>query len=148
MTNPKLKLTYFDMKGHAEAIRLSLVLGSIEFEDDRIAMKDWPVVKKTSPFGQLPYLTVDGVQVAQTGAILRYCGLISGHYPTDIYKACLVDQIGLTVDDIINSLQYTWLEKDLTKQKSMVEHIYQDIWPPLFKGLEQAIKQHGIEWTV
>lgn len=33
---PKYTLTYFDMKGRAESLRLAFAIGKIEFEDRRL----------------------------------------------------------------------------------------------------------------
>jgi hypothetical protein len=38
-------------------------------QDVRIPGAEWPEVKHTTPFGQVPVLVVDGVMVAQTPAI-------------------------------------------------------------------------------
>ena len=53
----------------------------MDFEDRHIT--DFKAWKETgiSPFGQGPCLEVDGKPIAQTGAIARYCGKLSGHYP-------------------------------------------------------------------
>jgi len=48
---PKIKLTYFDIEGVAEPIRLALVLSGIPFEDHRIKFDEWPAMKPTTPYG-------------------------------------------------------------------------------------------------
>jgi len=48
---PKYKLTYFNIEGLGEKIRLAFLLNGVEFEDNRVAWKDWPEVKKTVKFG-------------------------------------------------------------------------------------------------
>lgn len=73
-------LTYFDIRGLAEAIRLTLAATGAEFVDDRIPFTyldgkvqgEWIERKAAAPYGQVPYLTVDGVKIAQSGAIIRY----------------------------------------------------------------------------
>jgi glutathione S-transferase len=74
-TLPKIKLTYFDIEAAAEPIRLALVLSGVDFEDDRIAFSDWSALKPTTPYGQLPLMTVnDGPVRTQSGAMLRWVG--------------------------------------------------------------------------
>jgi hypothetical protein len=38
---PTYKLTYFNIAGAAEKVRLAFVLAGIEFEDHRIAFDEW-----------------------------------------------------------------------------------------------------------
>ncbi|CAI5441900.1 unnamed protein product [Caenorhabditis angaria] len=68
------KLTYFDGRGFAEASRQVFKLAGIEFEDVRlpIASPEWEALKPSTPFGQLPVLSVDGFEIPQSAAILRY----------------------------------------------------------------------------
>lgn len=42
---PTFKLTYFNLKGSAEPIRLLFIYGGIEYEDERIEHDDWPGLK-------------------------------------------------------------------------------------------------------
>mmetsp|Transcript_9538 Transcript_9538/g.27006 ORF Transcript_9538/g.27006 Transcript_9538/m.27006 type:complete len:231 (-) Transcript_9538:244-936(-) len=68
-------LTYFDMEGLGECVRLALVYNDIEFEDRRIKVSDWsPELKATFPFGQLPVLQVDGHMLSQSLSILMWAG--------------------------------------------------------------------------
>jgi prostaglandin-H2 D-isomerase / glutathione transferase len=85
MTPPSIKLTYFDIEGVAEPIRLALVLAGIEFEDVRVKFPEWSSLKETTPYGQLPVVQFDGGEMkAQSGAILRYCATFDASlYPSD-----------------------------------------------------------------
>ncbi|MBK7002043.1 MAG: glutathione S-transferase family protein [Rhodoferax sp.] len=97
---PQLKLSYFDFHGgRAEPIRLALAIGGIAFEDHRFSFHEFSEVRKTVPFGQVPVLHVDGVQVTQSDAILRYVGKLAGLYPTDTYQALLCDEVAYVVEE-------------------------------------------------
>ena len=97
---PPLKLPYFDFHGgRAEPIRLALAIGGIAFEDHRFSFHEFSEVRKTVPFGQVPVLHVDGVQVTQSDAILRYVGKLAGLYPTDSYQALLCDEVAYVVEE-------------------------------------------------
>jgi glutathione S-transferase len=97
---PKLKLIYFDSHGgRAEPVRLALHIGDVAFEDHRFAFAEFAEVRKSTPFGQVPTLMVDGVQVTQCDSILRYAGKLAGLYPTDAYQALLCDEVMYVVEE-------------------------------------------------
>lgn len=90
-----IKITYFHAKGRAEASRLALAIGGINFEDERIKGEEFGKRKAAGDllFGSLPMMTVDGKQYAQSDAMLRYCGSIAGLYPKDPIDALKVDMV-------------------------------------------------------
>ncbi|MDR3369475.1 glutathione S-transferase family protein [Rhodoferax sp.] len=96
----QLKLTYFDTHGgRAEPIRLALHLGGVAFEDHRFGFAEFAEVRKTTPFSQVPTLQVDGVQVTQCDAILRYAGKLANLYPADAFQALLCDEVMYVVEE-------------------------------------------------
>ena len=96
----QLKLTYFDFHvGRAEPARLAMHIGNIAFEDYRFTYADIAEVRKSTPFGQVPTLHVDGVLITQSAAITRYVGKLAGLYPTDAYQALLCDEVMDVVED-------------------------------------------------
>ena len=44
-SQPKLKLTYFGLRGRGEASRWLLAYAGAEYEDHRIAFEQWPELK-------------------------------------------------------------------------------------------------------
>ncbi|XP_047535693.1 glutathione S-transferase 2-like isoform X2 [Vanessa atalanta] len=56
---PTVKVYYFQLKAAGESIRLLLAYGGQEFEDIRVAREDWPELKPSMPFGQMPVLEID-----------------------------------------------------------------------------------------
>src|ERR1700752_2688610 len=89
----KLKLTYLDFDGgRGEPARLALHIGTIAFEDQRIAGKDWPAFRDKTPFLAMPTLEVDGKVVSQSNSINRYVGKLTGLYPKDDWQALLCDE--------------------------------------------------------
>ena len=83
MTKPKL--TYFDFSGsRGEECRLALHLAGVDFEDDRLPMKQWPELKASTPFGGLPVLEVEGKgRLGECNAILTYVGRDHGLQSSD-----------------------------------------------------------------
>ena len=102
----KIKLTYFNIEGAAEKIRLAFKIGNVPFEDERIDFGVWQSeLKGKSKFGQLPLLTLDDKPpVAQSFAILRYIGRLCGLYPDDPLKAMYVDEACALQEDLAKAL--------------------------------------------
>jgi glutathione S-transferase len=97
----KLKLTYFDFDGgRGEPARLTLHIGGIAFEDQRIMGKDWPAFRDKTPFLAMPTLEVDGKVVSQSNSINRYVGKLTGLYPKDDWQALLCDEVMDAAEDI------------------------------------------------
>jgi len=71
-------LTYFDIRGRAECIRLLLEEIGIPYEDRQITNEDWQRLKPSTPFGQLPLLRIGDVELAQTMAIARHLARTHG----------------------------------------------------------------------
>ncbi|GMS85899.1 hypothetical protein PENTCL1PPCAC_8074 [Pristionchus entomophagus] len=92
---PQYKLTYFDLRGRGEPIRMMFGIAGVPLEDNRLQMQieEWPGMKKNFPFEALPVLEVDGVQVAQTLAILRYIARETGYAGSDNLTAALADSL-------------------------------------------------------
>jgi len=97
------KLTYFNIAGAAEKVRLAFHLNGIAFEDERINFEQWKDIKPTTKFGQVPMLVLpDGMEMAQSLAMMMYVARLnpsSGSYPADPVAAMRVDEmIGLAQD--------------------------------------------------
>ena len=79
LTKPKdIKLTYFDIPGAGEKIRLALLLGKIPFKDERVGFQECGELKPKTPYGQLPLMELDGEVFGQSGAMLQYAGKLAG----------------------------------------------------------------------
>ena len=55
---PELNLTYFDMKGLAESIRMTLNYFTVPFVDTRLSKEEFAKEKESFLFGQVPEMTV------------------------------------------------------------------------------------------
>ena len=140
---PKLKLTYFDFHGgRGEPARLALSIGGIPFEDDRVNPSDWAARKPETPFGALPVLEVDGQALAQSNAINRYVGRLTGLYPSDAWQAALCDEVMEAVEDITTKLAATFFlpeEEKKTQRQALVEAPL----PFYLTRLQQRLEAHG-----
>ena len=90
MRNPlALRLRYFPFAGRAGAIRDALRIGNVRFDDVHVPLDRFSEQKAAGelPFGSLPVLDVDDgerrTSAAQSNAILRFVGRLTGLYPVD-----------------------------------------------------------------
>eukprot|EP00199_Chlamydomonas_sp_CCMP681_P008557 CAMPEP_0119106804 /NCGR_PEP_ID=MMETSP1180-20130426/6329_1 /TAXON_ID=3052 ORGANISM="Chlamydomonas cf sp, Strain CCMP681" /NCGR_SAMPLE_ID=MMETSP1180 /ASSEMBLY_ACC=CAM_ASM_000741 /LENGTH=97 /DNA_ID=CAMNT_0007092193 /DNA_START=74 /DNA_END=363 /DNA_ORIENTATION=- len=91
---PSLELVYFALPGRGETTRVLLALGGIPFKDTHVGFgAEWEGLKPKAPFGQVPYLEVDGTIYAQSSAIERYAASLAGVYPTAPLEQLKVDQL-------------------------------------------------------
>ena len=153
----KIKLIYFDMPfWRAEVARLPLFMSNIEFEDFRITSDDNRYLKENGklkdgtiiPFRQLPVLVAKGQSIAQTGAIARICGKLSGMYPKDMIEAGRVDQIIDTVTDINELLNSSMRENNPAIKKQMRIELSNGTLPKYFGYLEEILKSNNSGWFV
>ena len=111
---PKLKLSYFNIQGPAEKVRLALTIGKVPFEDHRIAMPgqsdEWKEqYKPKTPFGKVPVLEIDGKEVvSQSDALLRYAGRLANENGVELYPQggmaqLRTDEMISLVDEMSNS---------------------------------------------
>jgi len=154
---PKLKLSYFNIKGKGEPIRLLCAYAGLELEDHRFASRQEFVDLKESGkiiFGQVPLLEVDGKhQLVQTAAILRYLSKLAKLYPeNDLILAAKVDaaldqetdafmgvtvatyhqRFGIPMDDELKEKSYTLMSDEI-----LVRHL---------GNLEKLLKSSSTGW--
>ena len=80
----------------------------MQFEDHRVTFPDWPALKPTTPYGQLPLLSIDGGEpMAQSDAMLRYAGTLATANGVALYPQ---EQM-LAIDEalgFVGDLQRDW----------------------------------------
>uniref|UniRef100_A0A1I7TSG1 glutathione transferase n=1 Tax=Caenorhabditis tropicalis TaxID=1561998 RepID=A0A1I7TSG1_9PELO len=104
---PQYKLYYFNLRGWAEPARQLFKLAHVEFEDVRIenGTPEWEDLKPKTPFGQLPFLSVDGFEIPQSAAILRYLGKKFGFAGKTPEEEAWVDAIVDQFKDFVSPLR-------------------------------------------
>ena len=111
-TFPKLTLTYFPIMGRAEPIRLAAAIGGVPFTNKAVTREEWAGIKRHTPLGQLPTLSVlqpgkEYLVAPHAVAILRYIGKLSGLYPLDDIEAVHVEFMIETIVEVISMLEVT-----------------------------------------
>lgn len=107
-------LYYLPLRARAEAIRMILHYGGVNYQDVTIPMTEWPAIKERrciAPFGQLPSIRLPGGEIiAQSGAIARYAAKLAKIYPSDPLAAARADMIFEYAQELnmINPLLNFW----------------------------------------
>ena len=137
------KLTYFDFPGgRGEPIRIAFHAAGITFEDHRISFDEFLKTRESMRFNCAPVLHVDGVEVTQSNAMLRYVGKMAGLYPEDGIQALYCDEAMDAVEDLLHQIVYTFgLEGDELKE---AREKLRDGWLTIFiKGLAEMLERGG-----
>jgi glutathione S-transferase len=160
---PKIKVTYFGIEAAAEKVRLALCCAGLEFEDHRIDFSQWPELKKTTKYGQLPVMKVDDRELYQSEAQLRWVGRQGDGtlYPADADKAYEIDMVMGMHGDFVRLWQpclyismrpeyygypvgdaWDAAEKS-AKVKALRENFVVEHMPGQMKALSDKIEEHG-----
>jgi glutathione S-transferase len=144
---PNLKLTYFDIHGgRGEPARLSMFIGGVAFEDDRISFQEFSANRDRYPFKRVPLLTVDGVELSQGNAINRYVAKLAGLYPTDALEAAYCDEVMDAVEDIVSRQVVTMSIKDETEKKVAREALAEGPIALYLRQLQGMLEARGGEY--
>lgn len=159
-----VELTYFDIHGVAEKIRLALVLNHVEFEDVRVGMgEEWEELKPKTKYGQLPFLKIDnGPELPQSDAILRLVGTMGKNalYPQDPAEQFKVNEAINVIDDMARAFHpayyFQWTpeafgyakdfpesEEGIAKFKELRETFLADVLPTHLKNVAMLLKANG-----
>jgi len=91
-------------------------VGNVPYEDQVVEWDDWPKVKATLPYGQLPVIRVGDLTINQSADILRFVSKLGGLYPKDPLEALQVDSlvsnINQTFDKTMGKTMYSKLDKE------------------------------------
>jgi glutathione S-transferase len=122
-----------------------MAIGGIAFEDKRFGFPEFAEVRKATPFGQVPTLHVDGVQVTQCDSINRYVGKLAGLYPTDAYQALLCDEVMYVVEEASAKLGPTFRMTG-EEQKAARLALVNGSMPVYLAWLQAQLLAHGGEF--
>ncbi|KAA3678354.1 prostaglandin-H2 D-isomerase / glutathione transferase [Paragonimus westermani] len=130
MSAPKYKLTYFNMRGLAERIRLVLHAADLEFEDHRLERSDWPAVKPTIEGGKLPVLDVTTCcgktrRMNESMAIARWL-------------ARKYQMMGSNDDEYYEIERMIGLCSDIDRDVAMIIHATEDARPKLIEEFKEG----------
>jgi glutathione S-transferase len=140
---PNYTLTYFDGRGRAEIIRLLFAYQGVEYTDNRIKREDWPALKPSAPFGQVPYLEIDGVKLSQSNSCARYLARkfnLAGKTELDQAKA---DMLVDCYEDATKPIMAFFMEKDAAKKAEASKKYVEEQLPASLALLEGLLVANG-----
>ncbi|KAH6591656.1 hypothetical protein BASA61_004877 [Batrachochytrium salamandrivorans] len=142
-SSPSLTLTYFDARSKGEAIRLAMHIGSVPFTDHRIIRStEWPTLKPTMPFQQLPILTIKQEQPAQGETPAK-------ELTTDVLAAAQVDQIVMHLCDIRNLYSTIKKDQDSATRTAARAVLAATVYPTMLAALDKTIAANSAgTWCV
>jgi len=145
-----LRLRYLEFPGRAQAIRDTLRIGRIDFVDEHVTLDQFRDCRAAGefPFGGIPILVIetgDGTQcVAQSNAILRFAGRLTGLYPMDDPLQALKVDEALGVGEDINCLLGPSLHEEDTERKMAMRKVLAEETLPFWMGcLERLLVANG-----
>jgi glutathione S-transferase len=149
-TFTSLRLRYMEFPGRAQAIRDTLRIGRIDFVDEHLTDDQFRDCRAAGefPFGGIPVLVIEtsaGTQcVAQSNAILRFAGRLTGLYPIDDpLQALKVDEVLGVGEDINCLLEPSLHEEDTERKTAMRKMLAEETLPFWIDCLEQSLVANG-----
>ena len=119
---------------------LLLHAGNVPFEWDDATANAWPSEKPNAPFGQLPLLYHDGVRIAQSGAIARYCAKMAKLWPANDWKAeVLCDMVMEQCNDIFGLFARAKYAGDQVAQADAWDKVRNEKMPKHLGDLESLL---------
>jgi glutathione S-transferase len=138
MTTPLL--TYFDIRGRAETVRLILEEAAAPYRERRVTVQEWPALKPDLLFGQLPIYEEDGEQILQSQAIIRHLARRHGLYGRDERERTRCDVVAESVNDAQFQIMTWFWSPEFHAQCAAWE---KDALPDRLARLQQLLKQNG-----
>ncbi|KAF6207935.1 hypothetical protein GE061_016384 [Apolygus lucorum] len=145
---PTYKLTYFDIKGLGEGIRLLLSYMGKDFEDNRFAFatdptSPWHKLKSEFKYGKLPMLEIDGQQLFQSTAICRYLADEAGLLGANAWENLQIDIIAGSVKDLAAELMAIFRDRNAdTKVEKM--KVFKEKTVPFYLSIyDKTVKENN-----
>ena len=141
---PKVKLTYFNLRGRAEPTRMLLAYGGIEFEDCRVANEGWMSLKPKTPYGSLPVMEWNGEVMAQSVTIARFVAKEVGLAGRNNMECAQVDEIV----DAVNDIGVAGAQAMFSKDEERIKKFMSETVPNGLAQLEKRLVSRGGQYFV
>jgi glutathione S-transferase len=129
-------LTYFDIRGRAEVIRLILEEVAAPYRERRVQEQDWVAVKPSMPFGQMPLYQEGELVIPQSHAIYRYLARkygLCGQDEQERIRCDIVEEVFVDAQNVLGG--FYWHPK-FAEQRAEFERTR---LPELLAGLQRLL---------
>ncbi|XP_071083389.1 glutathione S-transferase 1-like [Haliotis cracherodii] len=136
------KFTYFNLRARGEIPRLVLNAAGVTFEDRRVEFSEWGALKPSTPFGQLPYIEINGKPFPESMAISRYLAAehgLAGKTPLERLRADFLTEQTRSMKEGIYKY---FFESDATSKAEGQKKFEEEIRPKYLTSWEQAAKDN------
>lgn len=114
----KYVVHYFEARGRAEIIRLTLKAAGLEFEDHRFTREQWPEEKKKAPAGLAPWVeTPEGEKLSESAAISRYIAQEHGLYGKTAKDNYYMERAIGAITDVFNEMMKMHFSPEADKEQ-------------------------------
>lgn len=114
-------ITYFDVRGRAEVIRLLLEEVGVQYRERRVGLEEWPALKATLPFGQLPCYEEGALRIFQSHAIYRHLARQHDLYGRDEAERVRCDVVQEACVDAQNNIASFFWSPDFASKRAEYE---------------------------
>jgi len=146
---PYYKLTYFNITGLAEPIRLIFAHAGVTYDDERLEHgASWESKKASTPTGQVPVLECDGKFLNQSKAISTFLAKRFGLDGQNEWESAQVQALIADLDDV-KALAKPWrVETNVPKKAELFQKLEHDVFLPFMDRLEKTLKANGTGYFV
>ncbi|CAL1548221.1 unnamed protein product [Lymnaea stagnalis] len=148
MAASKLKLHYFDVRGRAEVDRLILAAAGKDFDEVRFSLEDWPSHKPKSPYGQAPWMEVDGVPFAQSLAIHSFLARELGFHGRTSLEMFKIDEIVHLLDELFTLAASNYHIDDEEEKAEDARKIKEQEAPKFLGFFEEILQKNETGYLV
>lgn len=134
-----MKLIYFNVRGRAQGLRYLCADNGIALEEKWTEFGDWPALKPTIVFGQLPVLEDGTFKLAQSNAILRYVARKHDLYGSNDQERALIDMVNDTQEEI----RLTYLKMIYQEYETEKDNYIAKVLPGKLELLEKYLKTNN-----
>lgn len=122
---------------------MALALAGKTFDDIRFTREEWPKYKADAPFGQAPYMEIDGKKYAQSVAMGSYIAREFGLYGKSNLDALRIDEVVNLYLDFLQVIMKVFHESDEEKKKELEKKLTDEDFPKYFGFFQKLLQENG-----
>ncbi|XP_045860906.1 glutathione S-transferase-like isoform X2 [Meles meles] len=146
----KPKLHYFNGRGRMESIRWLLAAAGVEFEEELFETREEferLIQGGTLMYEQVPMVQIDGMNLVETRAILRYLAAKYNLYGRNLQEQAWIDMYVEGLRDLSDMIMFFPLSLPGEKEMNL-EYILEKATTRFFPVYEKALRDHGQDFLV